>query len=195
MALHFGDVACGGDQGWIDTPARREGRRRGGDACFAIAGCPAPDPPWTAEAPPCPPLPVQTVEDIVREARHLPAELDLIVTGKLVVATGRWWPRTLSGHPTPCDQNTLWLALESTIQGACYAIGINPKLQCAVDSSRLCCDHLPLGAEAAMAGHLSHDPNRNDFYFVFDGRVCRLPPGAPPVTSSPSSAAPAPPPR
>jgi len=92
----------------------------------------------------------------------------------------------LSSPETPCEEDRLPLSLEATIEGACYAIEVSGSLQCDVDASRLCCDHLPLNEEVAFAGRLSHRPGLDFFFAWMDGVICRLPPDA---TSTPQPGA------
>lgn len=182
MMRPFDQPACGGGYTWEDWPGRAERRRQGGASCFSVAGCPEPDPPWAGKMAECPPWPTKTVEDTVREARASPAEQDVVVRGRLVVTTG---PRARTERrQTPCDEDTLPVSIEATVEGDCYAIRVRSSLQCDVDASRLCCDHLPLNREVAIAGRLTHRPGLDVFAFEIDGVLCRPPPAPPPMPAS-----------
>jgi hypothetical protein len=191
MSPHYGARTCGSSFQLGNAPRRLEVVREGGDACYSVAGCPAPDPEWTAETKDCPDWPVKTIDELVRHAESQPEEQNVIVRGRLVIANGHVGPRQQGGAPRPCASGKLLLSLEAEVDGACYAVDLHPEPRCDVDASRICCPHLPLGQETAVAGRLWPAHYEGLFAFGLDGRVCRLrgSPGTAASSSSSSSSA------
>lgn len=169
--LWFGDWGCGHYSVNTSTPAAVLAEHPG--ACWLETGCP---PPYTEHpARPCPDAPVVRIRDLVDEPDRFKEKSRVVVRGTLAIGHGG---SVALGGDHACGFGVfLWVQLEATVDGSCYAVRLSESgLGCPKDESTACCGDLPMGEDVAFVAEYHNYSGDGPFHVELGhAELCTMP--------------------